>query len=281
MTESEWRRARVSTTSACRALAIEGGGQERLERAVRLDRAGAPASRGRSRRRPAGSPRGRRRSPAAGRGGADRRRRGGARPPPTAGRTPRPSDARWSRGRRRRSVPPSSRRASSGGQVGLLTPALGLASAGAGQFGDGRGDRRRDQEDAQGDVVLGVGDREATGRRGVEEVERQRAGQRRQQPQTQAPVGGDKQHGQHVDDAVGDRRRDLAQRIDQRRGRRDGAEAHQEPRGPGARRVAQQKRSPAWGCRGGGSDAASVTSVTVARPPGHNVRSGAAPGGRA
>ena len=107
-----------------------------------------------------------------------------------------------------------------GRQVGLLAALLGLARAHARALGQRAGHQRGDEEDAERDPVLALGDREAARRRDVEEVEGQRAGQRRGGAQPAAPDRGDEQHGDEVDDAERDDRGDLGQRVDQRGGRR-------------------------------------------------------------
>ncbi len=68
-------------------------------------------------------------------------------------------------------------------------------------------------------------------RRQVEEVERRGADERGEQPERETPVGRDEQHRQQVDDTERHGRRDLPERVDDRRAeahRREGdAEAHQ------------------------------------------------------
>ena len=62
-----------------------------------------------------------------------------------------------------------------GREIGLAATLDRLPRARAGHFGDRAGEQRRDQEGAQGDPVVAVGDRELAGGRQVEEVERARA----------------------------------------------------------------------------------------------------------
>ena len=107
-----------------------------------------------------------------------------------------------------------------GGQVGLLAALVRLARAHARALGQGAGDQGGDEEDGERDPVLALGDREAARGRDVEEVERERAGQRGRRAEPAAPHRGDEQHGDEVDDAEGDDRRDLGERVDQRGRRR-------------------------------------------------------------
>ena len=73
-----------------------------------------------------------------------------------------------------------------GREVGLAPALLGLGRAVARALGQRAGHGRGDEEDAEPDPVLAVGDREAAGRRQVEEVEGERADHRGQDPE-QAP----------------------------------------------------------------------------------------------
>ena len=65
-----------------------------------------------------------------------------------------------------------------GGQPCLALRAHGLGRPAPGGLGQARGDAGGDEEDDERDEVLAVGDREAAGRRDVEEVEGQRARRR-------------------------------------------------------------------------------------------------------
>ena len=129
-----------------------------------------------------------------------------------------------------------------GRQVGLLAALLGLAGAHAGALGQRAGHQRGDEEDAERDPVLALGDREAARRRDVEEVEGQRAGQRRGRAQPAAPDRGDEQHGDEVDDPQRDDRRDLGQRIDERGGR--GHRQRGDDGADGRRATVQARRGP-------------------------------------
>jgi hypothetical protein len=109
-----------------------------------------------------------------------------------------------------------------GGQVGLLATLLRFARPRPGALGQRARDHRRDEEHDERDPVLALGDREAPGRRDVEEVERERARDRGRDAQPAAPQRRDEQDGEEVDDAERDDRCDLRQRIDERGSDRDG-----------------------------------------------------------
>ena len=113
-------------------------------------------------------------------------------------------------------------------EVGLAAALIGLRRPSARDLGDARDGHGGHDVDAERDPVLGAFDREAPDRRDVEVVERGRAGDPRRDAEHGAPVRGDEQHGEQVDDAERERRRDLAQRIQQQRRERDGDDCRRE-----------------------------------------------------
>ena len=115
-----------------------------------------------------------------------------------------------------------------GGEIRLAPPPLGLARPRRGEVGERRHDDGRDQEHGERDPVLGLGDREAPGRRDVEEVEAQGRGDARAKAEPEAEEARDQQHGRQVEDAERDRRRDLLEREEDRGGERDRARRHQD-----------------------------------------------------
>jgi hypothetical protein len=120
------------------------------------------------------------------------------------------------------------------GQVGLLAALLSLARAHARALGQRARHQRRDEEDDERDPVLALGDREAARRRDVEEVEGQRAGQRRGVAEPRAPDRRDEQHGDEVHDAERDDGGDVVQRVDERCRGRDGERRDDDADGGGA-----------------------------------------------
>ena len=109
-----------------------------------------------------------------------------------------------------------------GGEVRLLAALLGLARAHAGARGKRARDQRHDEEHDERDPVLAVGDREAPGRRDVEEVEGKRARERGRGAQPEAPEGRDEEHRDEVDDTERDDRRDIREWVDERSAGRNG-----------------------------------------------------------
>ena len=108
---------------------------------------------------------------------------------------------------RRGSAPPSSRRAISAARSASRRRCSASVARARRALGERAGDERGDEEDAERDPVLAVGDREAPGRRDVEEVERQRAlASAVAAPSQRAPDARDQQDGEQVDDAERDDR---------------------------------------------------------------------------
>ena len=118
-----------------------------------------------------------------------------------------------------------------GGEVGLAAALLGLRRRARGRARPrGSPTTATTRNATSATQLLLVGDREAPGRRDVEEVERERAERRGERRRATAPQNGrDEQHGEQVDDAERDRGRDRPQREDQRRADDDGEEGHGEP----------------------------------------------------
>ena len=117
-----------------------------------------------------------------------------------------------------RSSPPSSSRAISAERsASRRRAARPPRPCGRAPLGQRAGHGRGDEEDAEPDPVLAVGDREAAGRRQVEEVEGERADHRGEDPEQGAPTCRDQQHGEQVEHAGGDDRHELAQPVDRRR----------------------------------------------------------------
>jgi hypothetical protein len=82
--------------------------------------------------------------------------------------------------------------------------------------------QRGDEEHDERDPVLALGDREATRRPDVEEVERQRARDRGRHAEPATPDRRDEQNRDQVDDGERNDRRDLRQRVHDGRARRHG-----------------------------------------------------------
>jgi hypothetical protein len=82
--------------------------------------------------------------------------------------------------------------------------------------------------------MLRVGDRELAGRRDVEEVEGERAGDGADDADPQAPHRRDEQDAGEVDDAQRNGRRALLERIDESGCRRDCQQGDQQARSPRA-----------------------------------------------
>ena len=116
-----------------------------------------------------------------------------------------------------------------------------------------RGDRD-DEEDAQRDPVLAVGDREAPGRRDVEPVERRARSRRSWRCPSPRPRRSRQQHAEQVDDAERDRRGDLLERVEQERLAGDQHEREQDA-GAGGRAARDQRRHRMSVVLGGGEQA--------------------------
>jgi hypothetical protein len=129
-----------------------------------------------------------------------------------------------------------------GGEVGLLAALRGLDRTLPRQLGHrarSGGDRHEGQ---QADPVLVRGDREAPGRRDVEEVVGQRTEHRRGDAEPQAPVGADHEDDEQVDDAEREDRGDLAQAEEQRGGARDPEHGGDRAGGEWGTGLAEQER---------------------------------------
>ena len=113
-----------------------------------------------------------------------------ARSPPTAGRARAARRCGGGRARRSRLAPPSSSRASSAARSASRRRCSASSRASAATSATELAITRGDEEDAERDPVLGLGDREAPGRRDVEAVERERARDAGGDPEDGAPVGG-------------------------------------------------------------------------------------------
>ena len=118
-------------------------------------------------------------------------------------------------------------------EVGLAPPALRLLGALARRSGQRARHERGDQEHRQRHQVLALGYRELARGRDVEVVPGRGAQDRGEDPQPEAPVGGDQQDGEHVDHAGGHHRHELAQAVDRPCGERDRADRHQGAAGQG------------------------------------------------
>jgi hypothetical protein len=127
-----------------------------------------------------------------------------------------------------------------GREVRLAAAIVGLRGAGAGQLGHRAGDERDGQEHAERHPVLGVGDREAPGRRDVEPVEGQRAGHRGEDAQPRAPHRRHDEDADEVEDAERHGGRELPQREGDERLERDERGGREHADRPGRRRGAQK-----------------------------------------
>jgi len=131
-----------------------------------------------------------------------------------------------------------------GGQVGLSAPSLGLRRSRTRKIRDRRRHRRRrrDKKHSERDPMRRVGDHQTSGGCDVKEVEGRGARHARQQAERQSPVHGHQQNREEIDDARRHLRRDLAQRIDQQRRRRDRERGVQQPQRAGPRSIDQSLR---------------------------------------
>jgi hypothetical protein len=108
-----------------------------------------------------------------------------------------------------------------GAEVRLAAAQLRLRGAGASGIRERAHDDRGDKVHAEADPVRGVLDREAAGRRDVEEVERRGARYGRQQPEPHTPNARDEQDREQVEDAGREHRH---VRPDHEDDRRDGGD---------------------------------------------------------
>ena len=114
-------------------------------------------------------------------------------------------------------------------QRGLTAALVELTRARTRELGD-QTDHDRDRgEGREADPVAPVAEREVTGRRQVEEVERGGAQDRRREPEGEAPEDRHDEHRQQVEDAERLDRRDVLERVHEQRREGDRRERHQHP----------------------------------------------------
>jgi hypothetical protein len=128
------------------------------------------------------------------------------------------------------------------GEIGLTAALLGLLGALAREVADATGCGAHDDECQERDPVARVGEREPTDRRQVEVVERQRAHNRRRQPEQGTPVDRDSDDDKQVDDPQRDHGREMLERIDHERRQRRPASGDEHTERAGGPLTAQHQR---------------------------------------